>query len=276
MVSTATALVPVLKTHGADAVRDVLTHAHTTATTTGTKLTTTTTTTVKRALRARGFTTEPADTTPSAHRMTRTAPRPTGSLPPAPAPSRPLGAEQELAGHRLEPAAMIRFMAILDILTEVAKTGRWGPVVTGADWNEVTAAFGEPWDVGTMSRSRKWPRLFAYGDLELSVCRCRRIGLICIQTWRDVIELPSSTSGAMQNSPGGVTCQDVTQALDQAGCPWQPDVSFTFGGQCALTALPSGATFTFEIARGTEPTLNVVGLPGDSHHCPAPTRRTTP
>lgn len=44
---------------------------------------------------------------------------------------------------------------------------------SGADWNEVTAVPGEPWDVGSMSRNRAWPRLFAYGDLELSVCRCK-------------------------------------------------------------------------------------------------------
>ncbi|MFF8775125.1 hypothetical protein [Kitasatospora sp. NPDC015120] len=167
-------------------------------------------------------------------------------------------------------------MAILDILAEVAKTSRWGPVVTGADWNEVTTAFGEPWDVRTMSRSRKWPRLFAYGDLELSVCRCRRIALICIQTWRDVIELPSPAPGELHNFPGAITYQDVTRALDRAGCPWQPDESLTFGDQCALTALPSGATFAFEITHGTEPILNVVGLPGDSHDCSAPTRQTTP
>ncbi|MGW2180315.1 hypothetical protein ACWCXX_19850 [Streptomyces sp. NPDC001732] len=80
-------------------------------------------------------------------------------------------------------------MAILDILTEVARTSRWGPVATGADWNEVTTIFGD---------------------------------------------------------------------------------------QCALTALPSGATFAFEIAQGAEPVLNVVGLPGDSHDCPVPPRRTTP
>ncbi|MFH8259318.1 hypothetical protein [Streptomyces roseolus] len=52
-VSTATALVPVLKTHGADAVRDVLTQAHTTAKDTGTKVTTAA---IKRVLRARGLT----------------------------------------------------------------------------------------------------------------------------------------------------------------------------------------------------------------------------
>lgn len=170
---------------------------------------------------------------------------------------------------------MIRFMAILDILTEVAKTGRWGPAVTGADWDGVTAVFGEPWDVGTVSRSDEWPRLFAYGDLELGVCRCRKIILVCIQTWRDVIELPSSTPGEPQTFPGALTYQDVTRALDAAGCPWQPHESLTFGDQRALTVLPSGADFVFEIAQGAEPLLNVVGLPGDSHACPDPSRRTT-
>ncbi|AYN43182.1 hypothetical protein D9753_34680 [Streptomyces dangxiongensis] len=49
-----------------------------------------------------------------------------------------------------------------------------------------------------MSRRRQWPRLFAYGDLELSVCRCRKIVLICIQAWRDVIELPTERSSAVR------------------------------------------------------------------------------
>ncbi|MFF3505493.1 hypothetical protein [Streptomyces sp. NPDC003247] len=167
-------------------------------------------------------------------------------------------------------------MAVLDILTEVAQTGQWGPVVTGADWHEVTTAFGEPWDVGTMSRRRQWPRLFAYGDLELSVCRCRKIVLICIQAWRDVIELPSSTPGETLTFPAGITYQQVTQALDHASCTWQPYPSLTFGDQCALTALPSGANFVFAIAQGTDPVLNVVGLPSAFHNCPAPTRRTAP
>jgi hypothetical protein len=161
---------------------------------------------------------------------------------------------------------MIRVMAVLDILTELAKTGRWGPVVTGADWNEVTKAFGDPWAVGTTGRHQKWPRLFAYGDLELSVCRCRRVGLICVQAWRDVIELPSA-HGERQVFPAALTYQDVTRALDQADCPWQPYASLTFGDQCALTALPSGANFVFEIFHGAEPVLNVLGLPSDFHDC---------
>lgn len=85
-------------------------------------------------------------------------------------------------------------MEILEVLTSMAKTGRLGPVFSGADWGDVTAALGEPWEIGTMGRNRKWPRLFAYGDLELSVCRCRKVSLICVQTWRDVVELPRQWS----------------------------------------------------------------------------------
>ncbi|GAA3654964.1 hypothetical protein GCM10023079_50020 [Streptomyces chitinivorans] len=171
---------------------------------------------------------------------------------------------------------MIPVMAVLDILAEMAKTGRWGPVAIGADWNGVTTAFGEPWDVGAMSRRRKWPRLFAYGDLELSVCRCRRILLVCVQTWREAIELPSSVPGETQVFPAAVTRHDVTRALDRAGCPWRPDASLTFGDQCALTALPSGASFVFRDSQGAQPLLNVMGLLGDFHVCPIPARRAKP
>ncbi|MFI6055769.1 hypothetical protein ACIBCO_37515 [Streptomyces violascens] len=74
----------------------------------------------------------------------------------------------------------------------------------------------------------------------------------------------------------GITRQQITQALDQAACPWKPDASLAFGDQCALTALPSGATFGCEILQGPDPILNVMGLPGAFHDCPAPTRRTAP
>ncbi|MEU0694442.1 hypothetical protein ABZ349_10730 [Streptomyces niveus] len=49
-------------------------------------------------------------------------------------------------------------MEILDVLTNMAKTGRLGPVFSGAEWSDVTAVLGEPWDIGTMSRNRKWCR----------------------------------------------------------------------------------------------------------------------
>lgn len=86
-------------------------------------------------------------------------------------------------------------MEILDVLTSMAKTGRLGLVFSGAEWNDVTTALGEPWGIGTMSRHRKWPRLFASGDLELSICSCRKVSLICVQIWRDVVERPPRLPG---------------------------------------------------------------------------------
>ncbi|MBD0737462.1 hypothetical protein [Streptomyces sp. CBMA29] len=158
-------------------------------------------------------------------------------------------------------------MEILDVLAGMAKTGRLGPVFCGAEWSDVTAALGEPWDIGAMSRSRKWPRLFAYGDLELSVCRCRKVSLICIQTWRDVVELPPSVAGGTGIFPAGLKHADVVSALDRAGCSWEPCPPLTFGGQRSLVAIPAQANFTFEIPGGEEPVLNVMGLPGDGHDC---------
>ncbi len=122
-----------------------------------------------------------------------------------------------------------RLVEIVDVLTNMAKTGRLGPVFSGADWNDVTAALGEPWDIGTMSRNRKWPRLFAYGDLELSVCRCRKVSLISVQTWRDVVELPPSVVGGTGTFPAGLRHTDIVSALDKAGCSREPCPPQTFG-----------------------------------------------
>ncbi|WP_326659054.1 hypothetical protein [Streptomyces sp. NBC_00385] len=161
-------------------------------------------------------------------------------------------------------------MQILDVLATMAKTGRLGPVFSGADWRDVTEAFGEPWEIGTMSRRRKWPRLFGYGDLELSVCRCRKVCLICVQTWRDVVELPPSVAAGTDTFPSGLTYADVVSALDRAGCSWEICPSLTFGDQRTLVVTPTGASLTFEIPEGEEPVLNGVGLPGDGHDCSAP------
>ncbi|WEH30986.1 hypothetical protein [Streptomyces sp. AM 3-1-1] len=158
-------------------------------------------------------------------------------------------------------------MEFLEILTSMAKTGRLGPVFSGADWSDVTAALGEPWDIGTMGRNRKWPRLFAYGDLELSVCHCRKVSLICVQTWRDIVELPPSVGGGTGAFRAGLSYGDVVSALGKAGCSWEPYPPLTFGNQCSLVVIPTAANFTFEIPEGKGPVLNVMGLTGDGHDC---------
>lgn len=157
-------------------------------------------------------------------------------------------------------------MELLDILTATAKTARLGPVFSGAAWSEVTAALGEPSEVGPPRRKGSRQRLFGYGDLELSVCRCGKVGLVCVQTWRDAVELPPSATGGPATCPGGLTYADVVSALDAADCPWEPFLPLTFGDQSALVATPSGARFTFETREGEHPVLNVMGLPDTSAH----------
>lgn len=158
-------------------------------------------------------------------------------------------------------------MEALDVLTELARSGRLGPVANGAAWDTVTAALGEPWEV-TIGERRSWPRLFAYGDLELSVCRCRKVILICLQTWRDHIGLPAALVGR-ETLLGKPSYADVIASLDRAGCAWQPRESLTFGDQCAVQATASGVVFVFEIPDGEDPILNVVGPPAHHHDCPA-------
>ncbi|MFE6976012.1 hypothetical protein [Streptomyces sp. NPDC057682] len=90
-----------------------------------------------------------------------------------------------------------------------------------------------------------------------------------MQTWRDVVELPASVAGGTGVVPAGLMYADVVSALDGAGCSWEPYAALTFGDQCSLTAIRSGANFTFEIHEGGEPVLNVMGLPDDGHDCVA-------
>lgn len=171
-------------------------------------------------------------------------------------------------------SAMIHLMAIVDVLTRAAISGRVGPVIVGADWGDVTAALGEAVDLGPFSRSRHWPRLFAYGDLEISVCRCRRVNLICVQTWRDAVELPTLITEGPAVSPAAISYDTVVTALDDAGCPWEPDPRGTFGDQRTIAATATKASFTFETLDDGGMWLNVMGLPGDGHTCPARRRET--
>ncbi|MFF7994560.1 hypothetical protein ACFZDG_32860 [Kitasatospora xanthocidica] len=157
-------------------------------------------------------------------------------------------------------------MELLDVLTELARSGQLGPIANGSAWDSVTEALGEPFDV-VVGKRRSWPRLLAYGDLELSVCRCQKITLTCLQTWRDVVELPTGLVGK-QVFPGHPTYAEVAEALDRAGCAWQPYIPLTFDNQCAIQASPSGVVFVFEIPDGEDPILNVAGPQPHRHYCP--------
>ncbi|MFJ5954208.1 hypothetical protein [Streptomyces noursei] len=85
-------------------------------------------------------------------------------------------------------------------------------------------------------------------------------------TSSNFLRRPSAVGGT-GTFPAGLKHAEVVSALDRAGCSWEPHTPLTFGNQCSLTALASGANFTFEIPEGEEPVLNVMGLPGDGHDC---------
>jgi hypothetical protein len=165
-------------------------------------------------------------------------------------------------------------MELLDVLTELALSGQLGPVANGAAWDAVTEALGEPFEV-VVGKRRSWPRLFAYGDLELSVCSCHRVILICLQTWREVVELPVGLVDG-QAFPGHPKYADVIEALDRAGCDWHPYKPLTFDAQCAVQAASSGVVFVFEIPEGEDPILNIAGPQSHQHACPATKTRATP
>lgn len=148
-------------------------------------------------------------------------------------------------------------MELIDVLTELARSGQVGPVANGAAWDAVTEALGEPFEV-------------VVGKLELSVCRCRKVVLICLQTWRDVIELPAGPADR-QTLPGHPRYADLIAALDRAGCAWRPYTPLTFGNQCAIEATSSGVVFVFEIPEGEDPILNVAGPQPHHHDCPGAT-----
>lgn len=115
--SKATALVPVLKAHGADAVREVLTQAHATARDAGTKITTAA---MKRAVRDSGLTSTPAAVDPATVEQARR--EDSGrKLTAAAAAERSLALYEEALAADVAPADIIR--AAVD-LSRLTKAGR--------------------------------------------------------------------------------------------------------------------------------------------------------
>ncbi|MEV5492344.1 hypothetical protein AB0L47_30970 [Streptomyces bobili] len=155
-------------------------------------------------------------------------------------------------------------MTLPELLASVALTARLGPVHVDASWADITAALGEPREV---LRSRRWPRLFGFGDLEVFVCRCRRVRMLTVQTWTETVEVPTY-AGLF---PGEPTEADVVAALDRAGCAWEVDSALTFGNQRGLGVPATSATFVFAVAESGEPLLHSMGLPDNGHRCPTAT-----
>ncbi|OIJ94875.1 hypothetical protein [Streptomyces colonosanans] len=161
-------------------------------------------------------------------------------------------------------------MNAIPVLAKFASTGMIGPVHCGASLNEIAAVLGPPWGIGRVSKRRRWPHLFSYGDVELCVCRCRRVTSMSIQTWRDRIELPQPGSKDAVSHPGDLTLAAVTAGLDAIGCPTQPVTHHQPPGQLTLRAEPFGATFTFQAHAVPELLLARVSSWTAVHDCTSP------
>ncbi|MEV6615496.1 hypothetical protein AB0N31_16880 [Streptomyces sp. NPDC051051] len=158
-------------------------------------------------------------------------------------------------------------LTLPDLLARTALTARLGPVRVGASWADVTALLGEPREV---LRSRRWPRLYGYGDLEVLVCRCGRVRLVTVQTGTGTVELPTCED----TFRGEPTEAEVIAALDRTGCPWEADSAHTFGDQRGLRVPATSALFVFVVPGFVvpgdgRPRLHSLGLPGDGHACQA-------
>ncbi|WP_194917004.1 hypothetical protein [Catenulispora rubra] len=168
-------------------------------------------------------------------------------------------------------------MSLVARLARFADSASLGEMRVGASIDDVARFHGEYFDGPTLRR-KQWPRLFGFGDVELYVCRCRRVNMICIQTWRDETELPYEERAGCETFPGQPTYDEVTEALDAAGVGWCPYPSLTLPGQTAIIADVTAVSFVFVLEDGDPPLLNAVGAPGDFHECPKgpqhhPTRR---
>lgn len=158
----------------------------------------------------------------------------------------------------------------LRTLAQFGSSATIGPLRCGASLHEIAATLGPPRDIARVSKRRRWPHLFSYGDAEFCVCRCRRITLISVQTWRDVIELPGPGTTTLATSAGPVTHTQVTAELDAAGCRLSPVTLHQPPGQLTLQVETTGVTFTFRAETGSEPLLDSAGHWISSHECAPP------
>ncbi|NES29701.1 hypothetical protein GCE86_25665 [Micromonospora terminaliae] len=157
----------------------------------------------------------------------------------------------------------------LEVLTEFGSTGRVGLLHRGAPLRELVAVHGVPWAIGRVDRSRRWPHLYAYGDVEIVVCRCRLIASISVQTWRRTLELPDPLRpGQVVTLPARVTHRQLLDALAAAHCQWEPLQPIE--GQCGIRTLPQRVEFTFVTDLGPEPLLDGAGSWWHAHDCISP------
>ncbi|MER8186002.1 hypothetical protein [Kitasatospora sp. NPDC094015] len=154
-------------------------------------------------------------------------------------------------------------MTIPSALATFAATAAVGPVRCGAQLGEPARLLGPPHSIGRVGKRRRWPHLFAFGDLELCVCRCRLVTSVCVQTWRDTIDLPGAP-GALAGRP---TLTELTATLAAAGVAPAPLPHRDPPGQLTLQVPSSGVTLVFRTRPDADPVLESAGAWAPPHRC---------
>ncbi|MBC9718194.1 hypothetical protein H9Y04_37280 [Streptomyces sp. TRM66268-LWL] len=111
-------------------------------------------------------------------------------------------------------------MTLVEELARLAATGGMGALSPGAGLADIAAAYGEPEDLGPVSRKARWPRRFGSGSVELLICRCRTLRSLTLSLVLDTVELPGPGPG-QRTFDAQVTESDLISALVDAGCRWE-------------------------------------------------------
>lgn len=112
---------------------------------------------------------------------------------------------------------MLHRVTALHILAEFGSTGAIGPLHCGASLNDITAALGPPWDIGPVSKRRRWPPPF--------LLRRRRALRLPLPPGNDDLcpdlaryhRPPARGVKTIASHPGHLTRQQITSAHD-----WMP------------------------------------------------------
>ncbi|WP_369229038.1 hypothetical protein AB5J56_00965 [Streptomyces sp. R21] len=119
-------------------------------------------------------------------------------------------------------------MALVEELAQLAATGTMGALRPDACWADIAAEYGEPEDLGRVSRKHRWPRRFAVGSVELLFCQCRTLRSLTLSLVLDSVTLPSSNRGPVRSFDSHVTESALASALQDRGCHWEVE-EFDFG-----------------------------------------------
>ncbi|MEV0094064.1 hypothetical protein [Streptomyces sp. NPDC050738] len=111
-------------------------------------------------------------------------------------------------------------VTLVEELAQLAATGAVGALRPGARLADVAAAYGEPADLGQVSRKHRWPRRFGAGSVELLFCRCRTLRSLTLSLMQDPVTLPGPGPGQVRRFDAHVTEPALATSMGGRSCQW--------------------------------------------------------